>query len=64
MATAFSKFNSFVQDLANKKMDLCTSTSDTYYILLTNTAPNAADTVVDANATPCQVKATSNAVGG
>jgi hypothetical protein len=30
-------------------------------VLLTNTVPNAADTVVDTTTTPCTVKATSNA---
>lgn len=36
--------------------------TDTLMVLLTNTAPNAADTVVDTTTTPCTVKATSNAV--
>lgn len=59
---AFVKFNSFVQDLSNKKIDLCTGTTDTFSVLLTNTAPNAADNVIDTTTTPCTLKATSNAL--
>ena len=61
MAT-LNKFQSFVQDLANKKLDICTGTADTFYALFTNTLPNAGDTVVDTTTTPCTVKAVSNAV--
>ena len=57
MAT-FNKFNQFVEDVAEKKHDLG---ADTLKVLLTNTAPNAADTVVDTSVTPNVVKATSNA---
>lgn len=60
MPTAsFSKFNSFVEDLAEKKIDLSGSG---LYLLLTNTAPVAGDTVVDTTTSPCTVKSTSNAV--
>lgn len=58
MAT-LSKFQSLVGDLGTKKIDL---NGDSLFILLTNTAPNAADTVVDTTTTPCTVKSTSNAV--
>jgi len=57
MAT-FQKFNCFVEDVAEKKHDL---SADTLMVLLTNTAPNAADTIVDTSVTPCVVKSTSNA---
>ena len=59
MSQPFVKFNQFVLDLAHKVHNLG---SDTIYALLTNTAPNAADTVVDTTTTPCTVKSTSNAV--
>lgn len=55
---AFNKFNCFVEDVAEKKHDLG---ADTLKVLLTNTAPNAADTVVDTSITLCTVKSTSNA---
>jgi hypothetical protein len=57
MAT-FNKFNQFVEDLAEKVHNLG---SDTMKILLTNTAPNVADTHVDTVLTPCVVEGTSNA---
>lgn len=57
MAT-FNKFNSFVGDLGTKLINLNT---DTATILLTNTVPNAADTVVDTTTSTCTVKSTSNA---
>lgn len=56
MAT-YNKFNSFVEDLAEKVHNLG---SDTIMVLLTNTAPVAGDTVVDTVSTPCIVKASSN----
>jgi hypothetical protein len=56
--SAYNKFNQFVEDLAKKVHNL---NSDTLMVLLTNTAPNAADTVVDTTTTPCTVKSTSNA---
>lgn len=56
MAT-FNKFNSFVEDMV-ESMNLG---SDSFYVLLTNTAPNSADTVVDTTTTTCTVKSTSNA---
>jgi hypothetical protein len=57
MAT-YNKFNQFVEDLCKKKMDL---SADSFFVLLTNTAPNAADIKVDTTTTPCTVAATSNA---
>lgn len=57
MAT-FNKFNIFTQDLAQKVHNL---SSDTLRLMLTDTAPNAADTVVDTTTATCTVKATSNA---
>lgn len=61
MATStFYKFNQFVEDIGNVLHDLNTG-GDAIYILLTNTVPNVADTVVDTSVTPCVVKATSNA---
>lgn len=58
MAT-FAKFQCFVENLAEKVHNLG---ADTLKLLLTNTAPNTADTVVDTTTTPCTVKSTSNAV--
>lgn len=55
----FNKFYQFPEDLAKKVHNL---NVDTVKILLTNTAPNVADTVVDTTTTPCTIKATSNAV--
>lgn len=54
----FNKFNQFVQDLGRGVMNL---NSDTLRDLLTNTSPNAADTVVDTTTSTCTVKSTSNA---
>lgn len=59
MSSSYNKFNSFVADLGLAKFNLNT---DSLKILLTNTSPNAADTVVDTTTTPCTVKSTSNAV--
>lgn len=55
---SFNKFNCFVEDLAEKVHNLG---SDTLRVMLTNTSPNAADTIVDTDETVCQVQATSNA---
>lgn len=57
MAT-FNKFNCFVEDLAEKVHNLG---SDTIRAMLTNAAPNAADTHVDTAEAVCQLQATSNA---
>jgi len=56
---AFLKFNNFVENIAEKIIDL---ENDTLMVLLTNTSPNAADTHVDTVETPCKVEGTSNAV--
>jgi len=61
MAVALTKFRQFVEELASAVHDLSTGTADTFFALLTNTAPNVADTVVDTNATPCTVEPTSHA---
>lgn len=58
MAT-FVKFNCFVEDLGKEAHNF--STPDTLMILLTNTQPNAADTIVDTTLSVCRVKSTSNA---
>jgi hypothetical protein len=47
-----------VENLGNKLHDF---DADSIKILLTNTAPNVADTIVDTVSTPCIVKSTSNA---
>jgi len=61
MATSsFYKFNQFIQDIGTALHNLTTG-GDTIMCLLTNTVPNAADTVVDTTTTPCTVKSTSNA---
>ena len=57
--SVFQKFNNFVENLAEKIIDL---ENDTLMVLLTNTSPNAADTHVDTVETPCKVEGTSNAV--
>ena len=59
MAVSFKKFNQFVEDVGH---ELHIFDTDTLKILLTNTVPNAADTIVDTvgHAT-CVVEATSNA---
>jgi hypothetical protein len=57
MAT-LQKFYTFVGDVGTKVHNL---NSDTLKILLTDTAPNHADTVVDTTTSTCTVKSTSNA---
>jgi hypothetical protein len=54
------KFNQFVEDVGKILHNLATG-GDTIMILLTNTLPNAADTIVDTTTGTCTVKATSNA---
>ena len=58
MASTLTKFNNFVANLGLAALNLNT---DSLLVLLTNTVPNVADTVVDTTTTPCTVKATSNA---
>lgn len=59
----YNKFQSFVEDLTNKALDLFGAPpGDSLKVGLTNTSPNAADNVVDTSVTPDVVKATSNAV--
>lgn len=55
---AYNKFNQFVEDLNKKKVDV---SADALFLLLTNTLPNAADTLVDTTTGTCTIKATSNA---
>ncbi len=55
---AYVKFQIFVQDRNRKVHNL---NSDSLKLLLTNTAPNVADTVVDTTTTPPQLKSTSSA---
>ena len=56
---SFNKFNNFVENIAEKIVDL---ENDTLMVLLTNTEPDPADTHVDTVETPCVVEGTSNAV--
>src|SRR5882672_5031343 len=56
---AFNKFQQFVGDIGTKIHNL---NADALYILLTNTAPNVADTVVDTTTSTCTIKSTSNAL--
>jgi hypothetical protein len=55
---AYNKFNVFVEELAEKVHNLG---SDALKVMLTNTAPNAADTHFD-TATDLRLEATSNAL--
>lgn len=57
MAT-YTKFNVFVEDLANGVHNF---SSHTYKLGLTNTAPNAADTDVNTSLSPDRLISTSNA---
>ena len=45
MASSFNKFNQFVEDLASKVHDLSTETTDSFKVLLTNTAPSSSNAV-------------------
>ncbi len=58
--SSFYKFNQFVEDIGKVLHNLATG-GDSIMILLTNTLPQAGDTVVDTTTTPCTVKAASNA---
>src|SRR5512136_266487 len=59
-SSTFHKFNQFVEDLGHEQHLFDT---DTLKILLTDTAPNAADlTVDDTNHATCQLDSTSNAL--
>ena len=55
---AYQKFNQFVQDICSKVHNLG---SDSLNLLLTNTAPNAADIKVNESVSPDQIQSTSNA---
>ena len=55
---AFNKFNQFVGDLGTKVINL---NADNLFLLLTNAAPSASDTLVDTTTSTCTVKSTSNA---
>jgi hypothetical protein len=55
---AYTKYQQFVEDVCKGRHVVST---DTLRVLLTNTAPNVADTVVDTTTTPCTIKSTSNA---
>lgn len=55
---AYNKFNQFVEDVGKALHDF---SADTLRLMLTNTAPNAADNVVDTTTGTCTLKATSNA---
>jgi hypothetical protein len=57
-SSSFYKFDCFVEDVGQVLHDL---NNDSLKILLTNTAPNAGDTVVDESGGVCIVKAVSNA---
>jgi hypothetical protein len=46
----FNKFNCFVQDVANKKHDMKTGTTDVFKVYLTNTLPVITNTVYNAPA--------------
>ena len=58
---AYNKFNQFVQDVCQGLHVIKTAAGNTYKLGLTNTSPNAADTVVDNSVPPAVVKSTSNA---
>lgn len=60
MAT-YNKFDVFVQDLCYGSHVIKTVGGNTFKLLLTNTSPNSADTVVDNSAPPAVIKSTSNA---
>ena len=59
MALTFNKFNVTVQNLGQGVDNLNTGTN--LYVMLTNTAPNSADTVIDTTGGVCVLKSTSNA---
>lgn len=59
-SSAFYKFNQFIEDI-NKGVHNLGTGGDTIKILLTNTAPNVGDTIVNDSLTPCQVQSVSNA---
>jgi hypothetical protein len=58
---SFTKFNQFCLDLCSGIHNLATGTSDTFYCLLTLSAPSTTDTAVNTSATPCQLISTSSA---
>lgn len=58
MSVPFNKANNYVQAVGQAQINLNT---DSLFILLTNTSPNAADTVVDTTTSTCTIKGTSNA---
>lgn len=58
-SSSYYKFNCAVEDVGKAIHDFV---NDAFLVLLTNTSPNVADTIVDTSVTPCVVKSTSNAV--
>lgn len=58
---AYNKFNQFVQDVCQGLHVIKTAAGNTYKVALTNTSPNAGDTVVDNSVPPAVCKSTSNA---
>jgi hypothetical protein len=58
---AYTKFQQFTQDVCQGLHVLKTAAGNTLKLMLTNTAPNVADTIVDNSGATAICKATSNA---